>query len=328
MSRQKYYYNKQTLQFEKFSRPLKSQIFRAFGLFSAILVTSTLLFFIVSNTFPSPKEQALIREIEQMRYQFVNANMKMDIMAEALGKIQERDANVHRFMFNMDPIDEAVWEGGIGGHDRYAHLTKYPNSSDLLVTTQQRLDKLEQQLKLQEESLNLIEKMASEKEKMLASIPSIKPVRIDLLKRKNISLLSGFGIRLHPIHKVRRMHAGIDFTAEKGTYIQATGDAVVKAVKYSAAGYGRHVILDHGFGYESLYGHMKDINIKVGQKVKKGQVIGSVGSTGTSTAPHCHYEVHFKGHAVDPISYCLDGLTPEEYQILVERSSIQNQSFD
>lgn len=328
MSRQKYYYNKQTLQFEQYSRPLKTRLFRVFGLFSAILVTSTVMFFIINSIFPSPKEEALMREIALMRYQFVNLNQQIDLMNGALAKVQERDANVHRFMFNMEPIDESVWEGGIGGHDRYKHLTQYANSSDLLVTTQQKVDQLEQQLTLQKESLDLIEKMASEKEKMLASIPSIKPVRTDLLKRKEIKLLSGFGIRLHPIHKVNRMHTGIDFTAERGTPIQATGDGKVIAVKKSATGYGRHVIIDHGFFYQSLYGHMKDIYVTEGERVKKGQELGTVGSTGTSTAPHCHYEVHYKGEAVDPIQYVLDGLTPEEYQLLVERASIQNQSFD
>ena len=168
--------------------------------------------------------------------------------------------------------------------------------------------------------------MAEDKEKMLASIPSIKPVRSDKLNR-GVKLLSGFGYRLHPIHKIRKMHQGIDFSAPRGTAIQATGDGVVEAVKYKKSGYGIHVIIDHGYGYKTLYGHMSKVDVQTGQKIKKGQKIGSVGSTGTSTAPHCHYEVHYKGKAVNPIDYVLDGLTPKEYQELVRLAELDNQSF-
>ena len=162
---------------------------------------------------------------------------------------------------------------------------------------------------------------------MIASIPSIKPVRIDLLN-KNLNAMSGFGIRLHPVHKVDRMHTGIDFTAPSGTPIQATGDGVVIKADYGRVGYGNHVIIDHGYGYSTLYGHMMKIKVKEGQEVKKGQTIGLVGNTGTSTAPHLHYEVRQKGNPVDPIIYCMDDLTPDEYQSLVERAKLENQSFD
>jgi murein DD-endopeptidase MepM/ murein hydrolase activator NlpD len=227
----------------------------------------------------------------------------------------------------MDPIDDAFWEGGVGGHERYAKYKNYRNSGDLMTQIHQKVDKLKRQMVLQSESLDDIEKMAKDKETMLASIPSIKPVRADKLNR-GVNLLSGFGYRMHPIHKVVKMHAGIDFSSPRGTYIQATGDGVVKAVLNKKNGYGLHVIISHGYGYETLYGHMSKVDVKVGQKVKKGHHIGKVGSSGTSTAPHCHYEVHYKGKAVNPVDFVLDGLTPKEYAELVRLAELDNQSFD
>ena len=168
---------------------------------------------------------------------------------------------------------------------------------------------------------------AAKREVKLASIPSIKPVQEDKLKRK-IQHLSGFGYRIHPILKVKKFHKGMDFTAPTGTPIQATGNGVVKRVERKKRGYGTNIIIDHGFGYETLYAHMHEVFVKKGEKVIRGQKIGTVGSTGTSTAPHLHYEVRINGKAVNPIDYCLDGLTPAEYQQLLEKSKIENQSFD
>jgi murein DD-endopeptidase MepM/ murein hydrolase activator NlpD len=179
---------------------------------------------------------------------------------------------------------------------------------------------------LQSKSLDTIMQTAQEKEKMLASIPSIKPVRADKLA-KNVGLLSGFGYRIHPIYKVPRMHTGIDFTAPKGTPIQATGDGVVVKAE-SNSGYGRCVIIDHGYGYQTLYAHMSRIDIKQGQRVKRGQRLGLVGSTGASTAPHCHYEVHLRGERVNPVHYVMDGLSTKEYASLVNIAQAANQSMD
>ena len=162
---------------------------------------------------------------------------------------------------------------------------------------------------------------------MYAAIPSIKPIRSDKLKRR-IKLLSGFGRRMHPVHKVVKMHYGIDFTAPKGTPIQATGNGKVVEIKKRRTGYGWSIKIDHGYGFESFYAHLSKISVKKGQRVKKGEQIGLVGSTGTSTAPHCHYEILKGGKRVNPISYCLDGLSAEEYEEMVHASERQNQSFD
>ncbi len=327
MRREKFIYNRQTLQYEKVRLSNKEIFLRIFGLTSAVLVSGFLFTMLIWKFFPSPQEQMLLSEIDHMKGDFKTLYADYQTMGKALTNIHERDVRVHRLVLEMDPIDDAVWEGGIGGHDRYAKYKNYRNSGELLTQIHQKVDKLKRQMVVQSESLDDIENMAKEKEAMLAALPSIKPVRSDKLNRR-VNLLSGFGYRMHPIQKVIKMHAGIDFSSPRGTSIQATGNGVVKMVKRSRSGYGLHVVISHGYGYETLYGHMSKVDVKVGQKVKKGQHIGKVGSTGTSTAPHCHYEVHYKGKAVNPIDYVLDGLTPKEYAELVRLAELDNQSFD
>ena len=327
MAGKKYVYNESTLTFEEYKTPGKFRLLTLFGYLCATIVTA-FLFFILHNTyFPSQKELALMREIDQMKYQFTTVNDQLENMSDQLAVVQERDRGVHRIMLGMDPIDENVWSGGTGGSDKYTGLIKYPNSGEILVQTREKVDKLMLQLKIQKNSLDTMMAKANSREEMLASIPSIKPVRIDLLN-KNLSALSGFGIRLHPVYKMDRMHTGLDFTAPMGTAVQATGNGVVVKADHEVIGYGNHIIIDHGFGYSSLYGHMTSYIVKVGDVIHKGQTIGYVGNTGTSTGPHLHYEVRVKGTPVDPIIYCMDDLTPAEYQSLVKRAQIENQSFD
>lgn len=327
MAGKKYVYNESTLSFEEYRTPGKFRLLTLFGYLCATVVTA-FLFFILHNTyFPSQRELSLKREMDQMKYHYEGVNEQLAQMSQALEEIHERDAGIHRFMLGMAPLDESVWDGGVGGNDKYANLVKFPNTGELLVSTQQKVDKLMLQLKIQKNSLDTILAKANKREEMIASIPSIKPVRIDLLA-KNLNAMSGFGIRLHPVHKVDRMHTGIDFTAPKGTPIQATGNGRVVKAEHERVGYGNHVIIDHGFGYTSLYGHMSSFNVKVGDVIQKGQTIGFVGNTGTSTAPHLHYEVRYHGDPVDPVTFCLDDLSPSEYQQLVERAAIENQSFD
>jgi len=327
MRKEKFVYNTQTLRYEKVVEPLKTKLLRVFGFLSAVVVAAIIIISITLTYFPSPKEKALMREIEQMNYQYIAMNNQVELMSKVLDNVQERDANVHRIIFGMDPIDNGVWNSGIGGHDQYSNLTQYKNTGALLVATQEKVELLGRQLTVESRSLDTLTDLAMDRENMLASIPAIKPVRADKLKRK-MRTLSGFGMRLHPIYKRRKMHTGIDFTAPKGTAIQATGNGKVVNIKNNRSGYGKHVIIDHGYGYKTLYAHMAEINVTLGQQVKRGQKIGVVGSTGTSTAPHLHYEVMLKGKKVNPIHYCMDGLSPKEYQELVDMAGTSNQSFD
>ena len=327
MRREKYFYNKQTLQYEKVKLTAKEKATRFFGIASTMLVSGILFGTLLWRFFPSPQVQLKNDEIAQLISENTEMQELVDHMSSTLGNIQERDRWVHRMVLEMDPIDENLWQGGIGGHEPYSDLQNFRQSGKMMTLLRQKAEKLKRQIVVQSKSFDDIEKIAADKEKMLASIPSIKPVRADKLNRK-VQLLSGFGYRLHPIHKIRKMHAGIDFSAPKGTPIQATGDGKVVKVERSKSGYGLHVVVDHGYGYETLYGHMSIADVKVGQVIKKGQELGKVGSSGTSTAPHCHYEVHYKGKAVNPIDYVLDGLSPKEYQELVRLAELDNQSFD
>ncbi len=327
MRKEKFIYNTQTLQYEKAVTPLRVKIIRTIGFVLAVTLTSIVIISIANNFFPSPKEQAQQREIEQMEYHYSAMNNQIELMSKVLDNVQERDASVHRMLFGMDPIDKDVWNSGVGGHERYANLTKFKNTGDLLISTQEKVDKLKNQLAIQSQSLDKVQQLAADKEVMLASVPAIKPIRSDKLKR-NIRSMSGFGWRIHPIFKRRKMHAGIDFTCPSGTPIIATGDGKILKIEKRKSGYGNSIVIDHGFGYKTRYAHMSTIDVKRGEKVKRGQVIGAVGSTGTSTAPHLHYEVIHKGKKVDPIHYCMDGLSPKEYQELVDMAATGNQSFD
>lgn len=327
MRREKYVYNNQTLQYEKISFSLKQSMIRISGIFTFVIVAAGLMLLMVHKYIPTAKEITLEKELNNVKFNYTNVISDFDVLAVDLESLQQKDADINRLIFGMDPMDEGIWEGGTGGHDNNKYLSKINSSTELITTASKKLEKLKYKMKVQKESLDTIYKLALVKEKRLASIPSIKPVQEDKLKRK-MNYLSGYGIRLHPVHKVKKLHKGIDFTAPRGTPIQATGNGKVIRVENRKNGYGKNVIIDHGFGYTTMYAHMSKVLVKLGEKVVKGQEIGKVGSTGTSTASHLHYEVRINNKAVNPIDYCLDGLTNEEYQELVDLSSMQNQSLD
>jgi len=260
----------------------------------------------------------------QAKYLF---RLDLSKLNKQIDRIQERDADVHRVILGIDPLDQSKWNSGVGGYKKYKGILNYSSNEELVKETLDKVKKLERKIELQNESLDTLEKLAVLRADRLACIPSIKPIREDKLKRK-ISYLSGFGYRVHPIYHIRKLHKGIDFTSPKGTHIQATGNGIVKSIIRKKRGYGLHVIIDHGYGYETLYGHMSKILVKKGQKVVRGQTIGLVGNTGSSTAPHCHYEVHYKGKAVNPIDFVFDGMSTEEYSEFVKKAKAENQSLD
>lgn len=327
MRKEKFIYNTHTLRYEKVEESLSTRILRVFGFLCAALFTAFLFTLVLHRFFPSPQEQSLMREIGQMRVEYDKLIDEFSILDKELDHLQERDAYAYRMVFGMDPVDDNVLEGGIGGHDEYKLLREYRHSGDLMASANERVRKLKHRMVIQSKSMDTVITAAVEKEAMYAAIPSIKPVRSDRLPR-SVRLLSGFGYRIHPVYKVRKMHAGIDFTAPVGTPIQATGDGVIERVERRSTGYGYNVIINHGYKYKTLYAHMSRIDVKKGEKVKRGQQIGVVGSTGTSTAPHCHYEVIYKGRKVNPINYVMDGLSPKEYQELVKAAERVNQSMD
>ncbi len=326
MRKEKYVFNTSTLQYEKVSTTWKQGLFKILGFSTLILACAFGLYTIAYTIIPTPNELAMRREMAQMENQFNSLSQDFGSITSQLNALHTKDTEVHRVIFGIDPIDESIWDGGTGGSENQ-YYSNYESSAELIDEANTQVEKLKRKIEIQRNSLDTIFALAKQREKKLMSIPSMKPVQEDKLVR-SMRAMSGYGIRLHPVHKVKKFHKGIDFTAPKGTAIQATGRGVIKRVQKRKKGYGNNVIIDHGFGYTTLYAHMSEVIVKQGDKVSKGQQIGMIGSTGTSTAPHLHYEVRINDKPVNPIDYCMDGLTTGEYKELVQRAAVQNQSFD
>lgn len=323
MAKTKYIFNEKTLAYEEMKYSPSQKAFRFFLFLITALAFSILLVFISFTFFNSPKERMQAREIAQYQLQFEMMNKKLDRLQGLMNDLSYRDDNIYRVIFEAQPIPKEVREAGYGGVDRYSTLEGYSNSQ-LLIETAKKLDKLTSEIYVQSKSFDEVYKMARNKEKMLASIPAIQPVKNLDLKR----ISSYYGYRIDPIYKVRKFHAGVDFSAPKGTPIYATGDGKVIRVKHSKRGYGNSIIIDNGYGYHTLFGHLSAFKVKKGQKVKRGQIIGLVGNTGKSTAPHLHYEIRKNNRTVNPIYFFFNDLTPEEYNKMLELSKLPSQSMD
>jgi hypothetical protein len=327
MKNVKYVYNEHTLQYEEYKTSPKEKFRKSLFFISSALVTSVIIFVLAYHYFPTPKERVLEKEKEATEFYLTQLQEEFDLLSQKVEGLHEKDNQINRMILGAKPIDDGIWNGGIGGHDKYKGLENFKITGELIKNNLTRIDILKLKVDIQKRSLDSLYKVAVTKEKKLASIPSIKPVKETEL-RKSVKFLSGFGMRIHPIHKLRRFHKGIDFTAPKGTHIQATGDGKVVSINKTGSGYGKHLMIDHGYGYKSLYAHMHAISVKEGEIVKKGQKIGLVGNTGSSTGDHLHYEIWLNGVAINPIDFCLDGLTAKEYQELVKRAATDNQSLD
>lgn len=323
MSKVKFQFDKRTLTYRKVELNTRQWLLTILGWVAGASVFAFLVIVVFSTFFDSPKEKRLKREIAQLELQYKLLGNRMNRVDQVLAELQEKDDDIYRVIFEAEPIPGSVRDAGFGGVNRYKDLERLENA-DIVIGTTKRLDELTKKLVVQSRSFDEVVALAKNKEEMLASIPAIQPVANKKLKR----VASGFNYRIHPIYKVRHFHTGIDFTAPRGTEIYATGDAKVVDVIMKKRGYGYHVILDHGYGYKTLYAHMSKFNVKRGESVKRGDVIGFVGSTGTSTAPHLHYEVIKNGEKINPMNFFFNDLTPEEYEKVIELSSQSNQSFD
>ena len=323
MSKINYKYNNKSLSYEIIVVPLHKRVGKVLSYLAIGLVFATLTIIFAYKYLDSPKEKQLQREISELSLQYELLNNRMGQVTEVLSDIQDRDNNIYRTIFEAEPIPASIRQAGYGGVDRYKELQGF-NNSELIVETTKRLDRISKQLYIQSKSFDEVVKLVKGKAKLLASIPAIQPISNEDLRHQP----SGFGWRTHPIYKTPEFHPGMDFSAPQGTEIFATGDGVIERADASAQGYGNHVVINHGYGYETLYGHMSKIAVKSGQQVKRGQLIGYVGSTGLSTAPHVHYEVHKNDQIVNPINYYYNDLTPEQYQKLTALSLQSSQSFD
>jgi len=323
MASKKYKYNTKTLSYEQIELTAKDRLFKLVTYTLSGIVFATLFLVVTFFFFDTPEERQLKRENEKLVHEYELLNNKLENVSKVLSNIQERDDNIYRVILEAEPIADNLRKSGIGGVNRYAKLEGY-NNSDILIKTANKMDELTKQIYIQSKSFDEVLEMASKKEQMLASIPSIMPLKSEDLKR----ISSGFGIRMHPILKIRKMHEGQDFTAPSGTQIFATGSGTVSKVEKRRFGFGFHVIVDHGYGYKTIYAHMSRINIRKGQKVNRGDVLGLVGNTGSSTAPHLHYEVLKNGVKIDPVNYYYQDLSPDQFQQIIDLSDQPIQSFD
>jgi len=323
MPKRNYKFNKKSLQFEEVKMTLKARLLKVLSVVATGSVFAAVVIFLAYTFIDSPKERMLKRELSQMKMQYKLMDGRMDQHEAVIADLADRDDNIYRVIFEAEPVPSAIRKAGFGGADRYAKLGGY-KSSDLLVDMTKRLDIIHGQLVVQSQSFDEVFELAKNKTQMLACIPAIQPVANKDLKR----LSSYYGYRTDPIYKVRKFHPGIDFSAPTGTEIYATGDGVVTKVSRSRRGYGNRLIIDHGFGYETMYAHIHEFKVKKGAKVKRGQLIATVGNTGKSTAPHLHYEVRKDEKRVNPIYYFFNDLTPEEYSKVLELSTLPTQSLD
>lgn len=319
----KYVFNTHTLSYETVKISWWEWAFRIFGFLSATLVFAIISVYFAYQYLDSPKEKILKRELNKVRAQYELLNRRMVRVDASLKSIADRDDNTYRVIFEANPISPTQRAGAFGGADIYADLDGYDNT-ELMVNTTKALDKISRKLYIQSKSFDEIDKLVQSKAQMMQSIPAIQPIS----NRRLNCIASGFGYRTHPIYKIVKFHSGIDFAASPGTPIYATGDGVVESAIADHSGYGMHIIINHGYGYRTLYAHMSRFKATRGLKVKRGDVIGYVGSTGSSTGPHCHYEVIKGGTQIDPINFFFSDLKPSDYEQILQRASQTNQSFD
>lgn len=325
MPKYKYYYDHETLSYRRIEVNTSVRFRNAFVFLtvSALFGLIMLLVLLSSPLIETPKEIAQAREIDNYQLQYEQLNRKMQQIESVLDNLQDRDNQIYRVIFEANPISEDVRKAGFGGVNRYADLEGFENS-ELVVSTTKRMEILSKQVVVQSKSLDEIQRMALDKEVLLSAIPSIQPINNEDLRR----MASGYGWRTDPFTKTRRKHKGMDFSAPTGTPIYATSDGKVIRVDGRAAGYGKHIRIDHGFGYVTLYAHLSKYNVRRGQEVKRGDVIGFVGNTGRSVAPHLHYEIRKDGVAVNPINFYYGDLNTEEFNALLEAANRENQSLD
>ena len=323
MKKIKYFYNPNALRYEKLETPLRVKLLRVLGFLSASLVTALIIVSIAYRLFPSVNEKRLLRENESLLDNYKLMDEKLQKIQQQMGELEKRDNEVYRSIFEATPIPDSTRAKEMQ-QLKELQVVQQMNNSELTNSIVGSLNKLSSRIAFQQKSYNEIEGFIKNKEQLLASTPAIQPVSNKNLNR----LASGFGYRVDPVYKTVKFHAGLDFAAPLGTPIYATADGVVRVAGNLGNGYGNHVVIDHGYGYETLYGHMYRIGVKNGRRVKRGEVIGYVGSTGKSTGPHCHYEVHKNGRPLDPVYFFYNDLTPEQFDRILKAAASNNQSLD
>lgn len=323
MGKTKFRYNPKTLSYEKVDRSFGEKIVRAIAFVAPTLVLSIIFGFFIAQSIGSPKEKKLKHELSQVKLELESWQRRLAVIENVTSAIQKRDEELYRTALGAKEFPEQLRLMGVGGSDRYKHLKNKTNAT-ILIETAQKLDEIESRLNAQSLSFQELVGLTKERDVRLANLPAIQPVRNSDLKR----VASGYGWRVDPIYGTRKMHWGLDFTAPTGTEIYATGGGTVELVKKSSWGYGREIIINHGFGMKTRYAHLSEFKVKQGDTVSRGDLIGLIGSTGKSTGPHLHYEVEKDGKKVNPISYFHSDLSPEQFEEIIRLSNNALKSLD
>ncbi|HMI77923.1 MAG TPA: M23 family metallopeptidase [Ferruginibacter sp.] len=324
MKKIKYYYNTHTLRYEKLVTPFRVKLLRIFGFISAALVTSAIIIWIYTKFVPNPTDKEAQVKYELVKENYNTLSEKTKALQQQMAELEKRDNQVYRSIFEAVPLSDSARTKAIEQKKELAEVNLLKDDEELGTDIAKTLYNISARITYQFESYNAIEKLINNQEAKLQCIPAIQPVSNKELNR----IASGFGMRIHPIYGIAKMHSGLDFTAPQGTPIYATGDGVVSTAGYGT-GTGNHVVINHGYGYETEYMHMVRIKVRGGQRVKRGEVIGWVGNTGASTGPHCHYEVHINGSAVDPVYFFFNDLNAAQYDLVLKQAATGSaKSFD
>lgn len=323
MKKIKYYYNTNTLRYEKLETPLRVKLLRVFGFVAAALVTAALISYVAFQFIGSPQERILQQQNRALRDNYSDLEDTLASMQSQMRELEKRDNDVYRAIFEANPIPDSARAKELEAKQEIAKVEKIKDHQ-LVASITSTINNIKSRIAAQKKSYEEVEELVKNKEQLLAHTPAIQPVSNKDLNR----IASGFGYRIDPVYKTTKFHAGLDFSAPQGTPIYATADGTVTTSGNTGNGYGNHVIINHGYGYETLFGHMVRVKAANGQKVKRGEVIGWVGSTGKSTGPHCHYEVHKNGEKIDPIYFFYNDLSPEQFDLILKKAAASNQSFD
>ena len=319
----KYVFNPKTLNFDRFVEPLVNKVGRVVVFLLTTFVFAMGIVVLVFLFFGSPRENMQAREIEYLRLEYQILEDRLNDMEAVTDELEQRDNDIYRVIFEADPVPSSVRKSGFSSSDRYEDLIGYKNS-DVVMHVAGKLDTIASRLYYQSVSYDKVFEMARKKSEMLSCIPAIIPVKTTDIKQ----ISSYFGYRTDPIYKVTKYHSGMDFAASKGTDVYASGDGVVVELERNYWGYGNVVTIDHGYGYQTRYAHLSKFAVKKGQKVKRGQLVGYVGSTGKATGPHLHYEVLKNEKQVDPIHFFFNDLSPEQYEMILEQAALPSLTMD
>ena len=323
MKKIKYYYNANTLRYEKLETPLRVQLLRIFGFIAAALVRASLISYAAFQFIGSPKEKQLALQNKALKENYRDLEDTLESVQQQMKELEKRDNDVYRAIFEANPIPDSARAKELESKQEIAKVERIKDYQ-LVASISNTLSNLKSRIVAQKKSYEEVDELVKNKEQLLSHTPAIQPVSNKDLNR----IASGFGYRIDPVYKTTKFHAGLDFSAPQGTPIYATADGTVTTAGSTGNGYGNHVIINHGYGYETLFGHMVRVKARNGQTVKRGEVIGWVGSTGKSTGPHCHYEVHKYGEKIDPIYFFYNDLTPAQFDQLLKKAAASNQSLD